>query len=641
MKHLLVVILSLVIASPFALAQQQKYSSANKKAIAMFNEGIKFYDAKRSDEAKRNFEKAIEKDPKFIEAYVMLAYVYQDMREKEKAVVQLQKALKINSEMFPEVYFTLGSIEISLGRYEDCKMHLQKFTTFAGINEEYKKLAQRDIQNCDFAIAAIRNPVPFDPVNMGDAINSPDYEYFPSITGDDQTFIFTRNVRSSKGDQQEDFYVTTKADGKWTKAVSIGPPINTDDNEGAPSISADGQLLVFAACNRQDGYGRCDIYFSRRIGDRWTKPKNIGPPVNTKYRETQPTFSSDGKTLYFLSDRPGGFGKHDIWMSVFDETKGNFSDPVNLGPNVNSAGDEVSPFIHPDNQTLYYASNGLVGMGGLDIYMVKKDAVGNWGSPVNLGYPINTWNDENSLLVSSAGDEAFFSSDRKGGLGGLDIYSFKLPENLRPEKLTYVKGRVVDSLSRKPLEASFELIDIQTGKTVAISTSNSANGEFLLTIPAGKDYALNVSKSGYLFYSQHFSLKNADVSKPFLLDIPVQKAEEGATAVLNNVFFDFNKWELKPESKAELDKLVKFMNDNETLKIEVSGHTDNVGAKPFNQLLSQNRAKAVYDYLIIHGIKKDRLSYKGYGDTKPLCPGNGSDECRAKNRRTEFKITAK
>jgi outer membrane protein OmpA-like peptidoglycan-associated protein len=292
--------------------------------------------------------------------------------------------------------------------------------------------------------------------------------------------------------------------------------------------------------------------------------------------------------------------------------------------------------------TLYFSSEGHPGLGGLDIYMSKRQPNGEWGKAINLGYPINTFSDENSLLVGPEGKIAFFASNRKGGFGGLDIYQFELPENVRPEKMTYAKGKIYNAKTKAPLEANFELFDLETGLNVTRSVSGS-NGEFFVTLTANKNYLVNVNKDGYLFYSENFSLKDkeTDFNKPFLLDIPLEPIDTGSVVELKNVFFDVNKWDLKPESKAELDKLASFLAKNPTLHIELSGHTDNSGDKKFNITLSGNRAKAVYDYLITNGkIDADRLSYRGYGDKKPKVP-NDSPENKAKNRRTEFRVTGK
>ncbi|HEY1038891.1 MAG TPA: OmpA family protein, partial [Bacteroidia bacterium] len=488
------------------------------------------------------------------------------------------------------------------------------------------------------------------PVNAGEGINSMFYEYFPSITADGKTFMFTRNMRV-EGEQggQEDFYISYNNNGKWTTATAI-TSINSPGNEGAPSLSADGQFMFFVECEDQygnygaegrKGYGSCDIFFSQKINGKWSEPKNVGAPINSASWETQPSFSSDGRTLYFIRGyrTREGIKNQDIYMSQigFD---GKFSEPVKLGPNVNTDGKEESVFIHPDNQTLYFSSDGFPGMGALDIFMSKRQPDGEWGKAINLGYPINSFKDENSLLVGPSGTIAYFASEKDGGYGGLDIYQFEMPKEFRPEVITYAKGIVYDSITQKGLDAEFELIDLETQKTVLKSYS-AKDGNFLITLTANKNYLLNVSKNGYLFYSDNFSLKevSTDYNKPYVLKVPMQPITELSGDIeLKNVFFDVDKFDLKPQSKAELNKLADFLKKNPSIKGELGGHTDNTGDKKKNQVLSENRAKAVFNYLTTEGgIDKTRLTYKGYGDTVPKYL-NDSPEHKAANRRTVFKI---
>lgn len=629
--------------------QTQPLSSTNSKAIKLYEKAVGLYQSRKDADAKETALQAIEKDPNFTEPYLLLATIYEDARKPELAIEEYKKIFVLNSRAFPNAYFNCGMHELRMGRYSDAKTHLEKFLSFGQANPDSRANAEKGIADCNFTAEAMKRPVPFDPVNLGKSINSPDDEYFPSITADDQTIIYTRDIKDAEAmsGHQEDFYISDKVDGKWNEAYNMGVPVNTHQNEGAPSLSADGQTLILVASAGIDGYGpnrkgfgSCDIFYSIRTGNQWSQPRNVNPPINTKNWETQPSFSSDGKTLYFIRgmETRGGVKDQDIYMSQISDQ--GWSTPVKLSDKVNTPGKEESVFIHPDNSTLYFASDGHPGMGGTDLYMSRRQANGEWGPAMNLGFPINTYNDENSLLVGPNGDIAYYASDKEGGFGGMDLYSFELYEGARPEKITYVKGKVYDSKTRKPLAASFELIDLKTSGTIVESQSNAANGEFLLTLPINRDYALNVSKSAYVFYSENFSLKGIDVSQPFAMDIPLQPIDTGVTVELKNIFFETAKFDLKDESKVELKKLVSFLILNSTLKIEISGHTDNVGDKKLNQVLSQNRAKAVYDHLVNNALPKDRLVYKGYGDTKPKV-ANDTDENRAKNRRTEFKVLSR
>jgi outer membrane protein OmpA-like peptidoglycan-associated protein/Tol biopolymer transport system component len=647
-KRVSVVIFLIMIS--FAVFSQKgnepMYSSTNKKAIKHFETGKYAYEYKRDKEALDHLKKAVELDPLFIEAHLMLGYVYVDARNPSAAIESFKKAIEIKPRFFPEMYFTLARVQLGIGLYEDAYSNYKKYLSFERINVKSEKMARQDVLNCEFALEAIKNPLPFNPQNLGPGINTNEHEYFPAITGDEKTLIFTRNRRdpeSIKG-TQEDFYISLYEKDTWKNAENIGPPINTTMNEGAPTLSADGNILIFTACDvygeygpNRKGYGSCDIFFSKRSGNKWSNPLNIGAPINTSKWESQPSFSADGKTLFFVSNRPGGLGESDIWFSVLKDD-GSWSSPVNPGANVNSIGKEESVFIHPDGQTLYFSSDGRTGMGGLDIYMSQKNGKGEWGPALNLGYPINTFGDENSLLVGAGGRIAYFASDREGGFGGLDIYSFELPEKVRPQLVTYMKGKVFDSYTKKPLEAMFELIDLETGKVMVESFSNPGNGEFLVSLPANKNYALNVSKQDYLFYSENFSLKEpGSADKPTVKDIPLQPIRAGESVVLKNVFFNTGSAELKPESMVELDKLARFLEKNPKVFIEIGGHTDNVGDKKSNQVLSENRGKSVHEYLVSKKINPERLTFKGFGDTQPIAE-NSSPEGRQQNRRTEFKV---
>ncbi|MCW3083086.1 MAG: OmpA family protein [Bacteroidetes bacterium] len=651
MKKLLVLSFSLLILfSCRAQLPPGVYSSTNKKAISIFKDALKLFQSGKDDDAVKQLEKAIEKDPNFIEPHLLMAEILQGKKQVDKAIDEYVKAITINPGFNLSNFYNIAMLEMSIGRYADAKQDFERFLKKQYVNPDAKEIAERSLLNCDFAIEAMKTPVPFAPKNMGASINSIYYEYFPAITADDQTFLFTRNFRLKNGEaEQEDFMISKKVNGEWAPATLIGSGINSKENEGAPTLSADGQILFFTVCpmmqgsgygNDRKGFGACDIFYSQKIGENWSKAYNVGHNVNTSFRETQPSFSSDGKSLYFVSNRPGGYGDHDIYVSTL-QPDGSWGNPVNLGKKINTPGNEESVFIHPDGKTLYFGSNGHIGMGGYDIYVSRMNDNGEWSEPVNLGYPINTYSDEHSLLVNGAGDLAYFASDRPGGFGGLDMYEFPLYEAVRPGKITYVKGKVYDAKTKAPLGAHFDLIDLATNKTVISSDANEGNGEFLVTLPVDKNYALNVTQPGYLFYSANFSLKElTDQTKPFAMDVPMQSIDTGSVIALKNVFFETAKFDLKPESKTELDKLVAFLNANKTIRGELSGHTDNVGDKKMNQLLSQNRAKAVYDYLVAAGIDAKRLTYKGYGDTRPI-EKNDSDEHRATNRRTEFKVIGK
>lgn len=629
------------------------YTSLNKKAIKYFEESKKMFQIRKDDEAEKLIKKSIEEDPQFIEAYSAYADFLMSKGKAKDAIVNYEKAISINPKIFIDNNFYLGGAYLHVGMYDKAIPVLEIILKTERINPELKNQANKYLKNARFGAIAIKNPLPFKPVNVGSGINTTDFEYFPAVTADGNTFMFTRNVREGEGvdaPQQEDFFMSKKVNAIWQTANPI-TSVNTKGNEGAPTLSADGQYMFFASCIEQDGsygsvdrkgYGSCDIFYSQKLNGKWTKPQNVGPVINTRNWETQPSFSSDGKTLYFIRGQVTreGIKNPDIYTSTIGDD-GKFGEPIRLSDNINTPEGEESVFIHPDNQTLYFSSEGHPGMGGIDIYLSKRQADGSWGKAINLGYPINTFSNENSLLVDASGKLAYFASEREGGFGGLDIYQFEMPESLRPEKITYVKGHTFNANTKAPLDAQFELIDLETQQTVTKAYSNSA-GEFLVTLTSNHNYLVNVSKNGFLFYSDNFSMKDkvADYNKPYQLEIPLQPIDTGIIE-LKNVFFDVNKWDLKPSSYAELDKVVSFLKLNPALKIEFGGHTDNSGDKLFNKTLSSNRAKAVYEYVLQKGGNvAAKLSFKGYGDSKPKVP-NDTPENKAKNRRTELKIIGK
>lgn len=626
--------LLLLFLPAFVLAQGS-YTTKNKTAIKFFVLSNQNLDNLAYEEAVLNLRNAIAADNNFIEAHVLLGDVLRQRRLGNTAVIEeYRKVLAINPEFNKGVYLKLAEVELSEGKYPDAMQHARKYLAYPDISVPNKNSAQKIVDNCLFSINAIAHPVPFNPFNVGPSINTAADEYSPVLTADEKTIIFTRQVNAN-----EDFYHSTKIDTSWQTAIYLSNRINTPNyNEGSESISPDGKYLFFTGCNRPDGMGRCDIYLVQKRGEDWDKPFALGPPVNTSGWESQPSVSFDGGTLYFVSNRPGGYGGYDIWKSTL--TAKGWGEPENLGPNVNTPYNEQSPFIHPDDSTLYFCSNGWPGMGGQDLFVSRLGKDNKWQQPENLGYPINSNGDETGLSLTANGALAFFSSNKLNGFGGFDIYSFKMPQSLRPKPVIYVKGIVLDAKSKNPLEAAVEIVALQNNKPVYQNYSTATKGEFLATITSDRNYGLSISKKDYLFYSENFSLVGYKSEKPFNMTILLQPIEVGNKVILRNIFFDTNKFELKPESRAELQEMVNFLSYNPSIKIEISGHTDNAGNDELNQTLSENRAKAVYQFLISSKIDASRLQFKGYGKMQPIA-SNDTEDGRSKNRRTEFKIIAK
>ncbi|MDC3252859.1 OmpA family protein, partial [Crocinitomicaceae bacterium] len=652
-------------------ASSQLYSTQSKKAEKLFSQALEVANGKRNPETNRpDFEtviqlseKAIAKDPNFWEPHLLCGETYESMGEFEKAIQCYEAAIAINPRHYTtgSTYFFLGNLQNAIGNYEHSTQSLDIFIGHQSANPHLKQQAQNIIQKNIFATNALNNPLPFDPVNCGPGINTSQPEYFPTITVDGKTILFTRRVKDNRikmqFKEQEDFFVSQLNNEQWSEAISMPANVNTVNNEGAPTISADGRTLVFVGCpditgayygENRYGRGSCDLFITKRLGKRWTTPKNLPGEINSSHWESQPSLSSDGKTMYFIREnRSRNASKNsDIYVSKKDD-KGNWGRPQRLSNQINTPYPEESVLIHPDGRTLYFASHGHLGMGGSDLFMSRMDENGNWSKPENLGYPINTKYDENSLMVAPDGEIAFFASNREGGFGNLDIYYFEMPDKMKPVKTLYFDGLVFDKYDRSPIPGKFQLIDLSNGKEVVYSEADPITGEFMVALPIEREYALNVSYAGYALFTQNFDMSNPKNLNAIHMDVPLIpiSAPVANGIPLANVFFDLNKATLRKKSFVELNQLVEFMQSNIQIRIEIGGHTDSRGSD--NIALSRNRAKAVYDYLISKGISANRLSYKGYGSSKPV----NSDEkianldteekkeaAHQENRRTEYKI---
>ncbi|ATL47315.1 flagellar motor protein MotB [Chitinophaga caeni] len=627
MKKQTLLLACLLAWSCISWAQAVNYTSAGKKAQHNYDkavEALRFY---RDDEAIKYLEAALKSSPNFIEAMGQMGFIRLQLKQYSEAIAYFEKMMQLDPDQLKLIGFAYSKSLAGTGKFQEALDMIQRYLEVAR-NTTNKPLLFRE--NMKFAVNNSQ-PVPFEPKNLGPNINSAEPEYFPSTTIDLSTLIFTRRVKNVN----EDFFMSHKdSTHPWSPAVNMGEPINTSYNEGAQNISQDGEMIVFTGCDFPEGFGSCDIYYSIKENGQWSQPQNIGKAINTDAWETQPSLSADNQTLYFV--RGTSNHGHDIYTSTRDRN-GNWTTAVPLGSTINTDGNETTPFIHADNQTLFFASDGWPGYGQQDIFVSKRQADGSWGKPLNLGYPINTIEEDASLVVAADGKTAYFASDRPDGYGQLDIYSFELYPSIRPSRTIYVKGNVYDSLTREPLIAVIDLIDLSNGQTSATIRSDKT-GNFLVPLPVGKDYAFNVNRRGYLFYSDHFTLtKDLDHSKPFERDIPLQPLAIDAEIVLKNIFFATKEYKLEAASEVELNKLVALLENNPGMKVEINGHTDNVGKDEDNMVLSRNRAKSVVDYIIAKGIDPGRITAKGYGETQPVADNN-TEEGRAQNRRTTLKI---
>lgn len=636
----------LIFISSVVFSQRVQHSTSNKKIISLYNEAVSKFDLRYFDQALPLLNKAIKKEPSFIEAYEVKSVIFSLQAKYNEAITVLETGLALNPHHIPRLHCDLADLYFKTQQYEKGKQKAEEYLKNYHPKSKLRWKANYVLESCKFSLNALKKPNKIEPLNLGPNINSELREYLPVLSVDMSTLIYTRTIPDDRNHDgfQEDFYASFKYGDNWRKSFNIGAPLNTEVNEGGHSLTPDGNAMFFTICDQYGfygkgrvGHGSCDIFVSFLRNGKWSSPKNLGPQLNDRSHDAQPSMSSDGRTLYFSSTRPGGYGENDIYVSKL--TGKGWSRPQNLGGIINTPGREEGVFIHPDGQTLYFSSDGHPGLGDNDIFMSKKQSDGTWGKPVNLGFPINTSKDEFDFTVDAMGNYAYMTSDREGGYGDWDIYKFELPDDYKPKPVTYMKGKVYDAKTTLPLSAHFELIELEKGEKVVESTANGA-GRFLVCLPYGKKYALNAAHEGYLFYSENFELQKASNLKPVERDVPLQPIEIGKSVVLENIFFPIDEYSLETESEVELMKLKDYLDKNPTLKIEIGGHTDNQGGKEHNLTLSKNRARAVYEWLIMHNIGKDRLSYEGYADNQPIADNN-STEGRAKNRRTEFKITGK
>ena len=541
MKNLVLSLVALLLTSNFLFGQYD-VSKINKKAIEAYNKGLEKAQDGKYKEAIESLTEAINRDPKYIDAYLSLAGVYGQTKDHKQSAATYEKAFALDSNYTSDYRLPYSINLAGLGQFDKSLTTINALLSRTNISPNTRKAATYRQKTYQFAVdytknEAIKNYL-FQPQNLGDGINTSESEYFPSLPIDGRELIFTRRLNN----HNEDFFLSESNTAGWEKARRLNGSINTDANEGAQMISQDGQWLVFTGCNRPNGAGSCDIYISYFTPQGWSEAINMGNKINTEEWESQPCLSPDKRDIYFASRRPGGLGGADIYVSHL-QPNGRWSDAENLGPSINTTGDEQCPFIHADNQTLYFTSNVLPGYGDEDLFVVRKSNSGSWEIPKNLGYPINTIDREGTLFIAADGKTAYYASDRAAGKGGLDIYSFDLREDVRPSKTLWVKGKVFDKKTSAGLPSAVELIDLNSKQLIS-KVQTDEKGNYLITLPVGKDYAFNVNRKGYLFFSDNFSLATTSPDSTEK-NIPLQPIEVNASVVLKNIFFDINKYEIK------------------------------------------------------------------------------------------------
>lgn len=596
--------------------------------------------------------------------------------QKLMGLTYAEKALKLNPMVDPMVNYYLGRLYHLTSRWDEAITAYRSYQTALNTDASKNKIKiedmNRKIAECINGKEFAKKPERVFIDNLGSTVNSPDPEYTPIITADESTMLFTScrstTTGASKDDNgqwKEDLYKTELVNGKWSTPVNMGKPVNSDEHDATAGVSPDGQRLYVYRPTKNG-----DLYESILKGNVWSEPERMNKNINSDGHESTVSLSYDGKKLYFISDKKeeGAIGHRDIWYSMMDE-KGKWGKSTNMGTGINTRYGEEGVFVHPDGKTIYFSSQGHKTMGGYDIFKIVFEN-GKWSEPINLGYPINGPDDDVFFVVSASGKHGYYASSKGDGMGEKDIYkiTFLGPEKplamsnednllagrtqpvkqvqaqqtveVKTAAITILKGTITDINTKKPLGALIELVDNERKEVIATFTANSATGKYLVSLPSGKNYGIAVKMDGYLFHSENFDIPATANFQEVVKDVEMKPIVIGSTIVLKNVFFDYNKATLKPESFLELDRVVKLLTDNPSMRIELSGHTDNTGTETYNQKLSEDRAKSCVDYLISKGIKADRLEYKGYGEMKPI-DTNESEAGRANNRRTEFKIIGK
>jgi outer membrane protein OmpA-like peptidoglycan-associated protein len=657
MKRLLIISI-LIVSAQFLIGQNIPFDKTNfsdkeglKAALKNIQEGDAFYFSNIYSKALEKFSEANTFNPKNAELNSKIGDCYLHTGEYKKAQNSLEKAYQLNPDMDGFFLYLLGktyhvnnNFESAIDLYKKAKSKGSK------LNSSALESASKKIEECEFGKDLVASSVKVIITNVGNLINSTNHEYVPVITADESEMFFTSRRENTTGgkrdyaidDYYEDIYYSTKEKDAWSEAVNIGSPINSEFHDATVGLSIDGQKLFIY---RDNAKGDGNILVTERTGNSWSDPEELPSPINSKHQETSACFSYTGKTIYFVSDRPGGFGGKDIYKSDIDE-KGKWGDAQNLGATINTAFDEDAIFLHADGKTLYFSSKGHQTMGGYDIFKSVNEK-NKWSTPVNLGYPINSADDDVCFVLAANGKYGYYTSEKAEGQGKKDIYKLTFEVKDDKPRLTLLKGIVYDSKSKELLSAQIEIFDNTENKLVSAYHSNSATGKYIVSLPAGHDYGISVRKEGYLFYSQNINIPDTAAFQEIKKDIGLDKIETGKKVVLMNIFYDYNKSSLRASSFNELDKVVELLNKNPKMKVELGAHSDSRGSDAYNLKLSQDRAQSCVDYLTSKGINKARLNAKGYGESKPIISETDinnlkTDEEKEKahqqNRRTEFKI---
>jgi OOP family OmpA-OmpF porin len=602
--------------------------------------GVEMKSARRFDLAMEAFRDAIAKDKNFEAPYAQLLNLYEMFGFKDK-LEKLNQDILLNlpeSPLAGKSHYSAAEKSFETNQLDKAEENVTKALKIASQDLTIKARCFQLQQNIRFVKS--QEGVSAEEIKMeklSEQLNRFQLQYFPAMTADENFMIFTARKSTHELDD-ENIYVSRKVKGDWTAPQGISPLVNGRENEGTSSINADARIMVFTKCGSPEGQGSCDIFITERFGNQWKEPQPIRE-INSPNWDSHPSLSPDGRTIYFTSARPGGYGKMDIWAAEKD-SNGRWQAPFNLGPEINTPYDEETPFIHANGQTLYFASDGHPGFGKIDLFQTHK-VKNSWLKPKNLGRAINSYKDESGLFITASGKTGLFCIEerRDRDLLSSQIQIFSVPPSFRSGPVcTYLSGTIFDAVTKKRIQATVELVNMETGKTEFSMPSDKDFGTYMAVIKLNKPYGLFVSQTGYLFHSQvlHSDSLKA-VEEGLKQDVYLEPIRTGASIVLNNLFFESGKADLLEASLVELRKVGKLLRLNPAMKIEISAHTDHVGTDNDNLQLSQRRAQAVVDNLIRQGIQKTRMIAKGYGESKPL-NDNSTEEKRSLNRRIEFKV---
>ena len=605
----------------------------SKQALQNYEAGLSALNNNDAQKAIQLFKLAASKDSQYVDPAIALFQVYQDLKNFQSAIDYFNEIKKRDSAASIPFLVKQGVALASLGRYNAAYHLLTPYFQNNSLPNYLKEKANALYAICQFAVSQ-KNAPEISIQNMGDSINSPASEYFPTVSIQDSLFLFMRRMNLSR----EDFYTSSMGSDGFSAAMPLSDTLNFAAKKGSMSLSADLQTLYYAADYAEQGYGRYDIYKVQRSPWGWSKPKNLGQRINSDFWDSAPSIAPDGNSIYFASNRPEGYGGIDIYVAYKNE-KGYWEEAINLGPTINTKGDDQTPFIHADNQSLYFSSNGRLGFGGSDIYVSRKKIDGSWTTPVNLGYPINTYDNEGSIAVASNGATAYIASDRSDSRGELDIYKITLAENTRAYKTWYIKGQIIDAATKKTIPAELQIVDPASGYPMMEMQIDSM-GQFLLALPYFDSLGLKINSPGHDYLSSILPIDSVKSMAGKTFDFALMPIEKIFTKTFNQVYFETNAAVLQAISNNELDALVRYLKTTLNAQILIEGHTDNTGTTAQNNLLSLQRANAIGDYLVQKGIAANRIQRKGLGSSMPIAD-NKTAAGRAKNRRTSFTITLK